>query len=142
VQRQPRLDALGTLHHVMGREFLRRRGEKTASDERILGSGEFIERVLSEAEESFKEALKWRRRVLDLPGLLEKISKKETVEEQKIREGDRRRPVVGARKVFCKVAVKKLGYSGASVARFLGVTASLVNRYASSDEVGSLDQYL
>jgi hypothetical protein len=73
---------------------------------------------------------------------LEKISKKEGVEEQKIREGDRRLPVVEARKVFCKVAVKKLGYSGASVARFLGITASLVNRYASSDEVGSLDQYL
>ena len=50
--------------------------------------------------------------------------------------------MVVAREVFCKVAVKKLGYSGASIARFLGVTASLVNRYASSDEVGSLDQYL
>ena len=50
--------------------------------------------------------------------------------------------MVVAREVFCKVAVKKLGYSGASIARFLGVTASLVNRYASSDEVGSLEQYL
>jgi predicted transcriptional regulator len=35
-----------------------------------------------------------------------------------------------------------LGYSGASVARYLGVTTSLVNRYASSEEVGNLDQYL
>jgi len=46
------------------------------------------------------------------------------------------------RKVFCQVAVKKLGYSGAAVARFLGVTTSLINRYASSEEVGNLDQYL
>jgi len=35
-----------------------------------------------------------------------------------------------------------LGYSGAAVARFLGVTTSLVNLYASSEEVGNLDQYL
>ena len=49
------------------------------------------------------------------------------------------RAVVGARKVFCHVAVKRLGYTGASVARFLGVTTSLVNRYASSESVGNLD---
>jgi len=40
------------------------------------------------------------------------------------------------------VAVKRLGYSGASVARYLGVTTSLVNRYASSDEMGNLEKYL
>ena len=121
---------------------LRRRGEKTASDERILGSGEFIEQLLSEAEEKAKETLGWRGRIPDLPRLLSKISKKEGVEKQKVWGGDRRRSVVGARKVFCQVAVKRFGYSGASVARFLGVTTSLVNRYASSEEAGNLDQYL
>jgi len=45
----------------------------------------------------------------------------------------------GARKVFSQVAVKRWGYSGAAVARFLGVTTSLVNQYASSEEVGNLD---
>jgi len=35
-----------------------------------------------------------------------------------------------------------MGYPGAEVARFLGVTTSLVNRYASSEEMGNLDQYL
>jgi len=45
---------------------LRRRGEKTVSDDRILGSGEFIEQLLSEAEEKAKETLGWRGRVPDL----------------------------------------------------------------------------
>ncbi len=121
---------------------LRRRGEKTVSDERILGSGEFIEQLLSEAEEKAKETLGWRGRIPDLGRLLSRISKKEHVEEQKVRGGDRRRSVVGARKVFPQVAVKRLGYTGASVARFLGVTTSLVNPYASSESVGNLDQYL
>ena len=121
---------------------LRRRGEKTVSDERILGSGEFIEELLSEAEEKAKATLGWRGRIPDLPSLLSKISKREGVEEQKVRGGDRRRSVVRARKIFCQVAAKRLGYTGASVARFLGVTTSLVNRYASSEGVGNLDQYL
>jgi len=40
------------------------------------------------------------------------------------------------------VAVKRLGYSGAVVARFLGVTTSLVNRMARADEVAGMDRYL
>jgi hypothetical protein len=91
---------------------LRRRREKAALNERILGSGEFIEQVLSEEEERVKETLRWRGRVPDLQTLLSRISRREGVEEQKIRGGDRRRPVVRMRKVFCQVAVKKLGYSG------------------------------
>ena len=121
---------------------LRRRGEKTVSDERILGRGEFIEQLLSEAEEKAKETLGWRGRVPCLQILLSKISKRDGVEEEKVRGGDRRGSVVGVRKLFCQIAVRRLGYSGAAVARFLGVTTSLVNRYASSKEVGNLDQYL
>jgi hypothetical protein len=121
---------------------LRRRGEKAVSDERILGSGEFIEQLLSEAEKRVKQTLGWRGRVPDLPTLLSKISREEGVEGGEVRRGDRRRAVVGVRKLFSQVAVKRLGYSGAAVARFLGVTTSLVNRYASSEEVSNFDQYL
>jgi hypothetical protein len=64
------------------------------------------------------------------------------VQKQKFRGGDQRRPVVRARKVFCRVAVKRMGYSGAPIARFLGVNTSPVNRYASSEGLGNLDQFL
>ena len=56
-------------------------------------------------------------RVPDLQSLLEKISKKEGMEEQR---GPRRRSVVGAKKVFCHLAVRRMGYSGEGVAGFLG----------------------
>jgi hypothetical protein len=121
---------------------LRRRREKMVSDERILGSGDFIEQVLSETEGKAKETLGWRGRVPDLQSLLSKISKEKGVGEQEVRGRDQRRSVVSVRKVFSQMAVKRLGYSGAAVARFLGVTTSLVNRYASSEEVGNLDQYI
>ena len=98
--------------------------------------------MISETEEKAKETLRWRGKVRDLQSLLSKISKRMGVEEQEVRGRDQRRSVVSARRVFSHVAVKKLGYSGAAVARFLGVTTSLVNRYASSEEVVNLDQYL
>ena len=74
--------------------------------------------------------------------LLFKISKEEQVEEQQVGGGDRRRLVVGARKVLCQLAVRRMGYSGAAVAWFFGVTTSLVNGYVSSEKAGNLDQYL
>ncbi|MCX5906984.1 MAG: transposase [Deltaproteobacteria bacterium] len=108
--------------------YFGQRREKAVSDERILGSGKFIERVFSEAEERVRETLGWRGRVPDFPVLLKEISKRGGVEGEKVLGGDQRRSVVKVRKIFCREAVKKFGYSGARVARFLGVTTSLVNR--------------
>jgi len=89
-----------------------------------------------------KQRRGWKGRVLDLQILLSKISKEEEVEEGEARGGDWRRLVVGARKVLCQLAVRRMGYSGAAVAWFFGVTTSLVNRHASSEKAGNLDQYL
>ena len=50
--------------------------------------------------------------------------------------------MVRARRFFCQVAVKGLGYSGAEVARFLGVTTSSVNRLAVSPELPEVRKYL
>ena len=41
----------------------------------------------------------------------------------------------------CRIAVKRLLYTGASVARFLGVSASLVNLMANM-EATDLDSYI
>ena len=46
------------------------------------------------------------------------------------------------RRLFSQVAVKGMGYSGAEVARFLGVTTSSVNRLAVSEELPELPKYL
>jgi hypothetical protein len=50
--------------------------------------------------------------------------------------------VARARKIFGKLAVKRRIYSGAVVARFLGVTALLVNGDVNSEGLGNLDQFL
>jgi len=121
---------------------LRRKGDKIASDERVLGGDEFIQNLMSEAEEREKETLRLGREVPDLPSLAKRIVRGEGVEEMELRSGIRKRGVVRARRLFCQLAIGKMGYSGAQVARFLGVTTSSVNRLAVSEEVTNLTKYL
>ena len=113
---------------------LKRRGVKVASDERILGSEGFIERLLSEAEEREKETLRLSRKVPDLETLARRIDKEEGIEESGLRSGMRKKRVVKGRRMFCQLAVGKMGHPGAEVARFLGVTTSSINRLAASEE--------
>jgi hypothetical protein len=121
---------------------LKRRGVKVASDERILGSERFIERLLSEAEEREKETLRLSRKVPNLTTLARRIIKEEGIEESELRSGMRKKRTVKGRRMFCQLAVGKMGYPGAEVARFLGVTTSAVNRLVVSEEVSDLKKYL
>ena len=88
---------------------LRRRGMKVASDERVLGSGEFVEGLLCAAEEREKETLRLARKVVSLPVLMKALVAGEGMEEAEVRSGDRRRGVVIARRLFCQLAVRRMG---------------------------------
>ena len=46
-----------------------------------------------------------------------------------------------ARRLFCQLAVGKMGYPGAEVARFLGVTTSVVVRAAKTEELKKVQKY-
>jgi len=121
---------------------LRRKGGKVAFDERVLGGDDFIQRLMSEAEEKEKETLRLSREVPELSALAKRIMKGEKVEESELRSGTRKREVVRARRLFCQLAIARTGYPGAEVARYLGVTTSSVNQLAVSKEVGNLTKYL
>jgi putative transposase len=121
---------------------LRRKGIKVAFDERVLGGADFIERLLSEAEEKERKTLRISRKVPDLLTLAKRIMEGEKVEEGELRSGIRKKEVVRARKLFCQLAIGKMGYPGAEVARFLGVTTSSVNRLAVSQAATNLTKYL
>ena len=120
---------------------MRRRDIEVASDARILGSGDFVERVTAQAERREKETLRLRRKVPDLEALVKEVAERQGVAEEKLKLERRTRDVVKVTKLICQLAVRKFGYTGASVARFLGVTTSLVNRYAASRELSELRDY-
>jgi REP element-mobilizing transposase RayT len=142
--KRPELVGGGLLRSVGGWSevvSMRRRGMGTASDERILGSGGFVERVIAEAEVKERETLRLRRKVPDLNALLREVAEREGMDKEKQAAGRRTREVVRVTKLFCQLAVRKFGYTGASVARLLGVTTSLVNRYAASGDLLELRRY-
>ena len=121
---------------------LRRKRRRAISDERILGSSEFVEKIITEAEQKEQETLRLSSKISDLDSLARMVSVREGIDEKELRSGSKKRELVRARRLFCQLAVRKMGYSGAEVARFLGVTTSAVNRSAASQELPGLDRYI
>jgi REP element-mobilizing transposase RayT len=121
---------------------LRRVGSKVFSDGRILGSSEFVKDVIADAEQKARETLRLSSKISDLPSLAAEVCKGQEVDEVELRSGLRKREVVKSRRIFCQIAVRKMGYSGADVARFLGVNTSAVNRLAVSDELPEVVKYV
>ena len=68
--------------------------------------------------------------------------KGEGIQESELRSGMRKRKAARARRLVCQLAIGRMGYPGAEVARFLGVTTSSVNRLAVTEEVAHLTKYL
>jgi len=137
-RKRPDLVGGGLLRSVGGWSevvSMRRRGKGMASDERILGSGGFVERVIVETEAKERETLRLRRKVPELSALLREVAEREGMDEEDLRGARRAREVVRVTRLFCQLAVRKYGHTGAAVARFLGVTTSLVNRYAASGDL-------
>jgi len=111
---------------------LRRRGEKEAFDGRILGNGEFVEAVLAEADDIRNDPFRKTRKKVGLESLAKAVCEKHGVSLEEFRSGARRHAVVRARQELARLGVQEHGYSGAEIARYLGVTTSCITRPLSS----------
>jgi putative transposase len=94
-----------------------------------------VEAVLSEMDEIGKENLRVMSPTKDLALLGSEVCRIRGVALKELKSGSRRHEVVKARGELSQVAVKLFGYSGAEVARYLGVTNSCVTREVSSKEI-------
>ena len=117
-------------------------GNKEASDQRILGDGDFVGQLLEEMDDIGRENLRLTTRRMDLAALAEKVCEVHGITSGELRSGSRRDEIVEARRVFSFLAVKELGYSGAAVARYLGVTNSCVTRAVSAEEAPEKEKYI
>ena len=112
---------------------LRRKGMRMASDERILGGGSFVERLMEEAQEREKETLRLRRQVRGLGDLAKELAEAQGITVERLRSGIRTRRVSSARRLFCRTAIEGMGYPAAELARYLGITTSGVARAAKAE---------
>jgi putative transposase len=121
---------------------LRKRGEKQASDTRILGDSEFVQEVTSDLDDLVKKNLRLSGRQIDVATLAKRVCKKHDISVGELRSGSRRREIIEARGIVSWIAVRELGYSGADVARYLGVTNSCVTRSISSGKRPAVNGYI
>ena len=78
----------------------------------------------------------------DIKALARKVSERYNVSTGEFRSEGRRRAVVKARRVMSWIGVRQLGYSGADVARYLGVTNSCVTRMISTGKKPDIDDII
>ncbi|ABA89026.1 transposase of ISPca5, Y1_Tnp domain-containing [Syntrophotalea carbinolica DSM 2380] len=98
-------------------------------DERVLGSGEFVQGLLDESRISSSEPS-----ILTLEILAEKVAEVFGVTVEDIRQPGRRNAVTDARSLISYLGFRRMGYSGEAVARILGITRSGVCRRSAAGE--------
>jgi REP element-mobilizing transposase RayT len=103
-------------------------GQKHESDERILGTGEFVHAVMREVEERQLRQTKLRKRGKGIADIIREECKKRGVNEQELNRGSRRRKVSLARAAIALRCKEEIGCSGAEIARHLGVNTTSINR--------------
>jgi putative transposase len=106
-----------------------RRKERQLFDERVLGDGDFVERVLKQIEGD-EQPLKLNQKAVEarLVGLLNRACELAGIQIEELTSGSRRRKVVRVREAVAFLAIRRLGFSGARVARALGVQAQSARR--------------
>jgi REP element-mobilizing transposase RayT len=129
--RRPELVGGGLVRSVGGWSALkayRSRGMRVKGDERILGSSEFVERVLELAEEEMEKKAKYQARGVDIGSLLRRTVAYYGVDLEEFKGKSKAAGSARARAVFCYLAVERLGESCASVARALAISPSGVSK--------------
>ena len=107
---------------------LRRAGDRELSDDRILGSGEFVEQIIKEAEGKVKYQLPVKEQDQIIDKLISKLCKSAKVSIKELKSGNRRKEVSGVRSLIAVGLVRNHGVSFAEVARRVGVSTTAVSK--------------
>ena len=110
---------------------LRRQGKRELSDERILGSGEFVERMQKEAEPSVRRRYWGRELKRRVQRTMGSMCRKHKVTVQELRSGSRRGKTTQARARLILRLVKEHGLPLAEIGRQVGISTSGVSRVLS-----------
>jgi hypothetical protein len=125
--RRPELVGGGLIRSLGGWsavKAMRRSGDRELSDDRILGSGDFVERIIKEAEAKIKYQLPVKEHHQKIDEFIAQICKSENVTMAELKAVSRRKEVSGVRARIAIGLVKRHGVSLAEVARRVGVSTS------------------
>lgn len=118
---------------------MRRRGQKEAFDERILGGGDFVNEVLKDAEDRQVRQLRNKRAGRTIQMIIDEECRKGGVSPAELRGGSKRRKVSGVRSLIALRSRDELGQSSAEIARHVGINTSSVIRSIERAEKSNVD---
>lgn len=105
----------------------RKKGEREKGDERILGSGNFVNEVLACAAEEWEDR---RDKEVPVSELIEKVAFSLNMRPEVICSSSRKRQITEARALVCHFAINNLSYSASEVARSLSISRVNAGRCA------------
>ena len=103
---------------------IRQRADRVLADERILGSGPFVERMLAAGDARQRTQQARGQRLRQAQAILRQRCRREQVGLEELRMGSRRRRIAAVRARLAVYLVTRLGLSLAEAARQLGVSTS------------------
>ena len=104
-----------------------KKGKKTLADERILGGGEFVEKVLKEEEEIESRSSKLKREGWDFERVLRRAGKAVGLEAEELMRQGRGNNRSEGRALICKWMVVDLKEPQSTPAEMLGISRSAVS---------------
>lgn len=116
----------------------RNKSDRMMGDERILGSGDFVESVLKRADEQYDKKTRILSTGWDFDRLVHAVARYFEVEPEMICSSSKKTSISHIRSILCFLAVDKLMMTGAAVASELGLSPSAVSKLVArsrSDEL-------
>jgi chromosomal replication initiation ATPase DnaA len=107
---------------------MRRRGKREEYDDRILGSGSFVNSIFQEAEDRQRRQMKHKRSGKTIRKIADEVCKERGINQLELQAGGKRSAVSDARAIIAHRCREELGESAAEIARHLGVNTSCIVR--------------
>ncbi|MBN2107227.1 MAG: transposase [Deltaproteobacteria bacterium] len=125
------LRSLGGWSEVLS---VRKQGGRLLSDERILGSGDFVNQVLREAESMIRRQYSALERKKIAEAVIGEACREEEIAVSELQHGSRRPVVARVRKQIIATLFDRYGIPQAEIARHTGVSTSAVSKTLSRRE--------
>ena len=129
--RRPELKGGGLLRSQGGWaavKALRRSGAYQKGDERILGDSDFVEEVLSQADEQLQQKYRMQAEGYDLDKLLQRVAEIMDMSCEEIMDSAKNRKGVQARSILCYWATDRLGISQTQLAQILNLSQPAISQ--------------
>lgn len=105
---------------------LRKVGNQAEHDARVLGGGDFVAGIPSEAEKGLKRQLRNPKDRNTVDGIIKKRCKEAKIRQEELKAGGKRREVTKVRGEIAYLLSREFGLSLAEIARQLGVCTSAI----------------